>query len=169
MSALRTCSMLLTVAMLLSAPAFAQTRQQQKKQANQQRGEELFDKLERMTPEEREKALGQLPPAQRANIERRIRNFQQLPPAQQQRRLEQLERLNSLPPKEQAQVRRSMNQLKDLPDDRKMAINRERRNMSGMTDGERQAYMSTEQFRSRYSPSEQEMIGNLAKILPKNE
>jgi hypothetical protein len=167
MSALRTCSVLLTAALLLLTPAFAQTRQP--KQANPQRGEQLFDKLERMTPEEREKALSQLPPAQRANIEKRIRNFQKLPPAQQERRLEQLERLNSLPPKEQARVRRSMNQLTDLPDDRKMAINRERRNMSGMTDDERQAYMSTEQFRSRYSPSEQEMIGNLAKILPKNE
>jgi hypothetical protein len=167
MSFLRACSVLLTAAMLLGTPAFAQARQQ--KQATQQRGEELFDKLERMTPEEREKALSQLPPAQRANIEKRIRNFQKLPPAQQERRLEQLERLNSLPPKEQAQVRRSMNQRNNLPDDRKMAINRELRNMNGMTDDERQAYMSTEQFRSRYSPSEQEIVGNIARILPKND
>jgi Protein of unknown function (DUF3106) len=160
MSAFRICSVLLTAAMLLSG---------QQKQANQQRRDQLFERLERMTPEERESALSKLPPAQRANIEKRIRNFQNLPPAAQERRLEQLQRLESLPPKEQAQVRRSMNQRNKLPDDRKMAINRELRNMNGMTDDERQAYMSTEQFRNRYSASEQEIVGNIAKILPKNQ
>jgi hypothetical protein len=132
-------------------------------------GEQLFDKLARMKPEDREQALSKLPLAQRAKIEQRIRNFQQLPPAAQERRLDRLERLNSLPPQRQSDVRRSMNQLKDLPEDRKTAVNRELRNMSGMVDDERRAYMNTDEFRNRYSPAEQQMIGNLAEILPRQE
>src|ERR1035438_8302870 len=106
-----------------------QQKQQQQQQQQQQRsqpqpkadnhpGEQLFNKLERMTPEEREKALSQLPPARRAQIEQRLQNFEKLPPAVQERRLDRLERLNSLPPKRRNEVRRSMNQLQNLSDDR---------------------------------------------------
>src|SRR5271154_6314547 len=111
----------LLLAGVVSTPAFAQQPaprpKAQAKQGNAQPkqnnhpGEQLFARLAQMTPEEREKALARLPPAQRANIEKRIRNFQQLPPAAQERRLDRLDRLNSLPPQRQNQVRRSMNQL----------------------------------------------------------
>ena len=80
----------LLAGLLLSAPAFAgqkakpeqapRPNQQQQQQRQQQRaqpqprpdnrpGDELFLRLQRMTPEEREKALSQLPPARRAQIE----------------------------------------------------------------------------------------------------
>jgi len=74
--------------------------------------------------------------------------------------------LNSLPPQKQNQVRRAANQLKDLPEDRRMAINRELQHMSAMPDDERRAYMNTEEFRNRYSPAEQQIMGNLAEVLP---
>jgi hypothetical protein len=127
---------------------------------------ELFEKLMRMTPEEREQALSKLPPARRTQIEQRIGNFQKLAPAAQERQLGRLERLDNLPPKERNEVRRSMNQLKDLPDDRKKAINRELQYMTGMSDEERLSHMNGEEFRNRYSSDDQQMIGNLAKILP---
>jgi hypothetical protein len=152
------------LAAMLLTPAFAQ-QPRQPKQDNHP-GEQLLDKLSRMTPEEREQALSRLPPAQRANIERRIRNFQKMPPAAQERTLSRLERLNSLPPQKRNQVRRSMKQFNDLPEDRKMAINEELRHMLAMPDAERRSYMNTEEFRNRYSPFEQQMMGNLAEILP---
>jgi hypothetical protein len=127
-------------------------------------GEQLFTRLERMTPVEREKALSQLPPARRAQIEKRIQNFQKLPPAVQERRLDRLERLNSLPPLAQAQVRRSVNQLQNLPDDRRRAINQELRRMSVMPEDERQPYMNSEDFHNRFSPSEQQIVSDVAKI-----
>jgi len=173
MFVLRAFTVPLLAAMLLT-PAFtqqaarprAQGRQSAQPKAGNHPGEQLFDKLARMTPEEREQALSRLPPARRAQIEKRIQNFQQLPPAAQERRLDRLERLNSLPPQKQSQVRRSMNQLKELPEDRRMAINQELRHMAPMPDDERRAYMNTEEFRNRYSPAEQQMMGNLAQVLP---
>jgi hypothetical protein len=35
-----------------------------------------------------------------------------------------------------------------------------------MPDEQRRSYMNTEEFRNRFSPAEQQMIGNLAEILP---
>jgi hypothetical protein len=174
MPVLRAYTIPLLAGMLLT-PVFAQQggRPQQQKQgrgnAQPKPGPQLLNRLAQMTPEEREKALSRLPPAQRENLERQIRNFQQLPPAAQERRLDRAERLNSLPPQQQNQVRRSANQLRNLPEDRRMAINQELRHMSVMPDDERQAYMNTEEFRNRFSPDEQRIVGNLAKILPPGE
>jgi Protein of unknown function (DUF3106) len=140
--------------------------QQRQAQPNNHPGEQILRGLATMTPEEREKALSRLPPAQRANIEKRIENFQQLPPATQARRLERLDRLNNLPQQRQNEVRRSMNQMQKLPDDRRMAINRELGRMTKMTDDERQEYMNTEEFRNRFSPDEQRIARDLAEIQP---
>jgi hypothetical protein len=176
MFVLRAYTVFLLAVLPLAAPAFAappKAAQAPRPKARQQNappkpdnhpGEQLFTRLERMTPEQREKALSQLPPARRAQIEKRIQNFQKLPPAVQERRLDRLERLNSLPPREQAQVRRSVNQLQNLPDDRRRAINQELRRMSAMPEDERQAYMNTEEFRNRFSPSEQQIVSDAAKI-----
>ena len=132
-------------------------------------GEQLLLGLQNMTPEEREQALSRLPPARRAQIQKRIQNFENLPPAAQERRLDRLERLNSLPPRRQNQVRRSMRDLNVLPDDRKKAVNQELRRMSTMPDADRLTHMDTDGFRNRFSPSEQEMIGNLNELLPSKQ
>jgi hypothetical protein len=138
----------------------------QAKQADNRQGEQLFDELSRMKAEDREKALSQLPPAQSARIKQRLQNFDRLPPAAQNRRRNQLELLNSLPPQRRNQVRESMKDLQQLPQDRKAAVQQEMRHMTSMPDDERQAYMNSEEFRNRYSPSEQEIISNLAAVLP---
>ncbi len=140
-----------------------QRAQPQPKQDNHP-GDELFLRLQQMTPEEREKALSRLPPARRAQIEQRIQNFEKQPLAVQERNLHRLERLNSLPPPRRKEVRQSMNQFRDLPDDRKRAINQALLRMSSMPDDERRAYMTTDDFRGRFSPDDQRMVGNLAEI-----
>jgi flagellar motor switch protein FliG len=152
-----------------SAPPEVRPRQAQRNPQDNHPGEQILMKLSSMTPEEREQALSRLPAAQRENIEKRIQNFQKMPAAQQERTLEKLERLNSLPAQKQNQVRRSMTALNKLPDDRKKAVNQELRNMTGMSGDERAAYMATEAFRNHHSLDEQQMVGDLAEILPPHE
>lgn len=130
----------------------------------QSKGDEQFMRLQKMTPEERDKALEKLPPARREQIEKRLRNFDNLPQQVQERRLDRLQKLNSLPMAQQAQVRQSMKDLQALPNDRKKAVNQELQRMSVMGDEERQYHMGTEEFRNRFSQSEQDMLGNLAKV-----
>ncbi|HWF11553.1 MAG TPA: DUF3106 domain-containing protein [Bryobacteraceae bacterium] len=145
------------------------TPNQKAPKADNHPGEQMLLGLQNMTPEEREQALSRLPPARRSQIEKRIQNFEALPPAAQERRLNRLERLNSLPPRRQNQVRRSMRDLNALPGDRRKAVNQELQRMSSLPDADRQAHMNTDDFRSRFSPSEQEMIGNLDELLPSRQ
>jgi hypothetical protein len=160
----------------LVVPAFAAQQRpapkaqgQQQKQANNHPGEQILGQLSHMTPEERERALAAFPPARRAQIEQRIRNFEKLPPAAQARTLDRLSRLNSLPPQRQNEVRQSMKDLQQLPPERKTAIQQEMRRLTNMPTQRREVRMNSEDFRSRYSPEEQRMIGNLAEILPSRD
>lgn len=127
-------------------------------------GEQIFMRMMRMSPEEREKALSQLPSSRRTQIEDRIRNFQSLPPETQMRQLDRLERLNSLPSREQNQVRRSMRQLQQLPDDRRTAVRQEIGRLAPLTQDERWAIMDSEEFRGRFSSAERQIITNMVKI-----
>jgi hypothetical protein len=129
-------------------------------------GDRILIRLSQMTPEELEKTLSALPPARRTQIEDRIQKFQQLPTAQQARNLDRLQRLNSLPLLRQEQVRLSMKQLNGLPQEEKKKINQELRRITPMRDEERRAHLDSEEFRGRYSPAEQQMLGNLAELLP---
>ena len=138
-------------------------------QAKAPTGEEILGTLSRMTPEQREKALSDLPQARRDQIEARIRNFQKLTPAQQSRQLEQLKKFNSLSPDRQKDVRLSMQDRSQLPDDRKKAVNQELRRITALPDQDRKSYMKSEGFRHRFSPSEQKMIRNLSEVLPSED
>jgi hypothetical protein len=131
-------------------------------------GERALERLERMTPEQRSKALANLPPRRRQEIEQKLDEFDRMPPEERLRVRNQLERMNRLPPQRQNQVRRSIRQFQDLPDDRKLLVRRELDRMAAMPDDARRAYMNTEEFRNRYTPNEQQMMQNLAEILPEN-
>jgi hypothetical protein len=77
--------------------------------------------------------------------------------------------LQSLPPQRQNQVRRSLQQFRALPDDRKATIRQELGRLSAMPDEDRRARMNSEEFRNRYSPAEQQMIGNLSEVVAPND
>jgi Protein of unknown function (DUF3106) len=139
------------------------------RQAKAPSGEEILGTLSRMTPEQRARALSDLPQAKRDQIEERIRNFQKLTPAQQSRQLEQLKKLNSLSPDRQEDIRRSMQERSQLADDRKQAVNQELRRITALPDQDRKRYMKSEDFRSRFSSSEQKMIRNLSEVLPSQD
>jgi phage-related protein len=130
-------------------------------------GAQLLQRLAAMTPEEREKALANLPPERRENMIRRLENFRSMPPEARERATTELERLSSLPPQRQNQVRRALRQLQALPDDRKAIVGAELERLSAMPEEERRVRMNTEEFRNRYSPAEQQMLGNLSEVLPR--
>jgi hypothetical protein len=136
---------------------------------NNRPGVQALQRLAGMTPEERQKALASLPPQRRREILEKFREFQNLPPTARQRVTPELERLQSLPPPRQNQVRRSLQQFRALPDDRKATIRQELGRLSAMPDEDRRARMNSEEFRNRYSPAEQQMIGNLSEVVAPND
>jgi hypothetical protein len=129
-------------------------------------GERALERLERMTPEQRSKALEKLPARRRQEIEQKLEQFDRLPAEERTRVRNQLERMNRLPPEQQNQVRRSIRQFQQLPDDRKVMVRRELDRMAAMPDDARRAHMNTDEFRNRYTPAEQHMMQDLSEILP---
>ena len=129
-------------------------------------GERALERLERMTPDERGKALRNLPAQRRQEIEQKLEQFDRLPAEERTRIRNQLERLNSLPPEKQNEVRRSIRQFRELPDDGRLAVRRELDRMAAMPDDARRAYLNSENFRNRYTPGEQQMMQDLSEILP---
>ena len=115
----------------------------------------------RMSPQQREKALKNVPPERRRNIEDRLRRYDEAPPEQKAR----LERLWSLPPERQQQIRDSMRDLRDMPVERRRPINQQIRRLQTMTPAERDEYFESPEFHSRFTPREQEMMRDLSEIM----
>ncbi len=125
-----------------------------------------IDEFQKMSPEERQKALDRLPPHQRQQVEERLKNFNQLPPAQQQTLKNMYNRLNQLPPARQEVVRSAMNKFFQEPADRQQAMREELRGMAALPDQDRQARMASPEFQSKFSGKEREIVRDMSDLLP---
>jgi hypothetical protein len=119
-------------------------------------------KFQRMSPAEREKALRKLPPERQEKLRQQLQRYDQLPPEQKER----LQRLWQLPPDKQQKVRQSMRDFSEQPQDRRVAMRQQLQQMRGMSADERKAYFKSPEFKSDFSPPEQQMMKNMAEILP---
>jgi hypothetical protein len=129
----------------------------------------MIERLNRMTPEEREQALKRLPPERRERVERRLENFNALPPNVKERLREQYLEFQKLPPERQNAIRRSFRRLNELDDDRKPVVRREVIRLRRLTPEERTSAMDSEQFRSRFNESERQLLFDLASSMPSND
>jgi hypothetical protein len=99
-----------------------------------------IERLQKMTPEERERALSNLPPDRRKQVQHQLDRLDQLTPEQRQQLDERFEKLQSFPPSRQRAVRDEVTSL------RKMSFS------------ERQARLHSEEFNMQFAPEEQELI-----------
>jgi hypothetical protein len=111
------------------------------KQAAKQVPAEQLQKLLNMSPEEREKNLSKLPPAQRQNLENRLNNLDKLSPDQRSKRLDQISRLEKLPPARRQAVNQEIQRIQQLP-----------------PGPARRAAIHSPEFQQSYSPEEQDLI-----------
>lgn len=140
---------LLICALLLlpAAPAVAQNKLVPKagkigKQPRTPKGipNPVIDRLMKMSPEERDKALSNLPPERRQQIEQR---------------LNQLDRLT---PEQRDVLDRRYQALQALPPVRRQAIRQELQYLRSLRPVERRARINSEEFQQNYSPDEQRLI-----------
>jgi phage-related protein len=134
--------------------------------AAQRPGDQALQRLSQMSPADRQKALANLPPERRAQVLKRLQDYQTLSPQARQRAMGQLNRLQSLPPEKQGQVRKSLQKLQQLPEDRKAAVGAELDRLGAMSPTQRTARMSSPEFKSQYSDSERQMMGDISQVLP---
>lgn len=121
----------------------------------------ILDRLERMSPEERRKALAQLPPERRKRIEQRLNRYESLSPARREQIRRQYDRFRQLPPEKQEAARQLFRKFNNLPLERRRALRQEARRLNWMTESERRARLNSPEFHRRYSAEEQRMVQDL--------
>ena len=122
-------------------------------------------RLYRATPDERERALEKLPPAQQERFRQNLQWFDGLPKPQQEFVLKQVDRFSALSPAEQKEVGENLRALNQLPAGRRTAVRTALRKLRGMSEPERQAAMENERFQNRFSPDEQRIIQHLSEVM----
>lgn len=96
--------------------------------------------FEKLTPEERQRALNNLPPDRRKQLERRLERFKNLDPDQRDRLQARLQEYRMLPLDRQDEVRRALQRLRRL------------------SEPDRKKRMESEEFRKRFSPAERKLL-----------
>jgi hypothetical protein len=119
-----------------------------------------------MSPEQRERILEKLPPQQQANIRQRLDTFDKLPPAEKARRLQLFQRFSSLPPEKQQILGRQLQAFSALPEDRRATLGKELLQLGRMPDSERQARLANDEFRSKFSAAELQMLSDISENYP---
>ncbi|HEY3837574.1 MAG TPA: DUF3106 domain-containing protein [Bryobacteraceae bacterium] len=138
-------------------------------QENRPGSAEYMAKLLKLPEDQRNKALSGLPPARRTQIEQRLNDYLKKPADERARELEHLRRMQSLPPQKQNQVRASIRNLAALPQPRQKLVRVQINQLRPLSDADRRALMNTEEFRSRFTPSEQQMIEDISLVTPRTE
>ena len=119
-----------------------------------------------MTPEQQQRLLERATPQQQAQLRQSLENFQQLPPAERNRVLQMYQSFSTLPVETQRLVTRQIAAFNHLPEDRIMPVRRELIRLLRMNPGERSARINSDDFKSRYSPQEQQIVSDLSQNLP---
>jgi hypothetical protein len=127
-----------------------------------------IEKLSRMSPAERQKALQNLPPDRRQKLETRLDKLDNLTPAERARREKQLERFKSMPPEQQVRVRQLAKKLQALPDDRRVAVRRELAILRNIPEDQREKRINSPNFQKRFSPDEQEILRDSPALVPEH-
>jgi Protein of unknown function (DUF3106) len=135
-------------------------------EAGQNQQKTPIDEFETMPPDQQQKALNRLPPAQRRQLQERLQRFNALPPEQQQTLKTLYNRLHQLPPQRQEAVRKAINRFSQQAPDRQQALREELRNVAALPPQQRQAHMSSPDFRARFTKKEQDILRGMSPLLP---
>lgn len=121
-----------------------------------------IERLNRMTPEQRQRALNRLPADRRARVEQRLERLNAMPPAARERLSHEYEEFQKLPPEKQQAVRKAFRDLNHLPEDRRPVIRREAMRLRNATLEDRAKRLDSEEFRHDFNEDEQRVIRDLS-------
>src|SRR5579862_9740874 len=151
---------------LAAAAGATPPQQAQDKPAAEDTRPNAIDRWNQMSPEERERELAKLPPARARVIRERIARYNQMPPDQKNEMRGRLEEFRELPPEKQEIVRQRRQELLKLPPERRRLVRSEFERIRLLPEPARRAEYKLPEFRSRFSPAEQQMIHDLSENLP---
>jgi hypothetical protein len=129
-------------------------------------GPTILDRLEAMSPEQRQRMLERLPLERRQRIEERLRAYESLPPAERDRLRRQYDTFRALTPQQKEMARRLFRRFMQLPPGRRQVLRQEANRLSQIPWPKRQARMASPDFASRFTPEERQILHALAALTP---
>ncbi len=145
------------LAVCLAGPAWAQRGR------GRVRHDAPLEEFQRMTPEERERAMANLPPARRKKLQRQLKIYDGLTAAQKS----QLDWFNHLSPERQEAFRKVYKKFVNEPPERRQMIRDEMSRLTTLPRQEREARLSSPELRARFSKNEQQILGQMSDALPR--
>ena len=124
-----------------------------------------LERLNRMAPEDRQRLLEKLPPERKSVVERRLDRYNKMPPESKERLRQDYEQFEQLPVDKQKRFRELYRSFNDLPEGRRGLVRNAYQRLRAMPPEKRKERLTSDQFRSRFSPSEQELLDNLTGLL----
>jgi hypothetical protein len=115
-----------------------------------------------MTPEQRERAFEKMNPQQQQQARQLVQWFDRLPKEQQAIQLHRIDHFEQLPPEQRAEVRGLMAEAKALPPARFAMVRQVLGRLQTLSDADRDRFLSSPQFKARFTPEEQRVITRLA-------
>jgi hypothetical protein len=138
-------------------------------QAQMRRGRgpapDVLERLERMSPDERQRFLDRLPPGRRAHIEERLRWYETLSPEERRRLRQGFRRFRQMPPERQEEARTLFRRFQTFPEPRRRMMRMEVFRLRQMEGERRDRRMNSPEFRERFFPREREMIRDLLELV----
>lgn len=124
-----------------------------------------LEKFQRMTPQQRRRALNALPPERREMFERRLEEYRSLEPEERQRLARQLDNFRQLPPERQKAIRQMRRKLADMPAARRRMMAGEIQELRGLDEEARRERLNSPEVKERFSEEEREMLQDLSSVL----
>ena len=119
-----------------------------------------------MPPEQRERVLEKLPAQQQARMRQALEKFDRRPEAEKARWLQIFQRFSSLPPERQQILTRQIAAFNALPEERRAPLATEFVRLSRLSEGEREAKLASEEYKTRFSAAELQMLSDISRDFP---
>ncbi len=126
----------------------------------------LVDRLQRMTPAERQRFLDRIPPDKRMQLERRMRELDKIPTDVRDRLRREYDEFQQLPPERQQAVRRVLREMNGLPPGRRGAVRAAVNFIRGLSAADRERRFQARPFKTRFDEDEQRLIKEAVDVLP---
>lgn len=118
--------------------------------------------FQRMTLQERERAMAALPPERRKKLQKQLDAYDRLTPAQKN----QLDWFNHLPPDRQESFRKVYKKFVSEPPERQQLMRDEMSRLNALPQQERKARLASPELRSRFNKNEHQILSQMAEALP---
>jgi len=125
-----------------------------------------LERLSKMNPEQRKKALNNFPPQRRALLEQRLERYERMTPEERRRINQQVEQFQQMPEDRRAKVRQLYEKFETFAQDRKPFLRQELQRLRTMEPARREFRMGNPRFRAMFSESEREWLGAMVEALP---